>query len=204
MRLIFGLVICSLIFSGCSSLEQQTVTQKTLSASWLQHMQAVKFIEQWQANAKVAITVDNKTQKSKMTWRQQQQHYSIVFSLPFGQSGPTLVGNETSATLSIPKEEPITGHSAGQLLEQRLGWTLPVENAKFWILGIPSPNSESKVLLKNERLTKLRQDGWLINYDRYKRIDGLFMPSKITISRGNFSLLLIVYKWAHSQQVIAK
>ncbi len=204
MRLIFGLVICSLIFSGCSSVEQQIVTQKNLPASWLQHTQAIKFIEQWQANAQVAITVDDKTQKSKMTWRQQQQQYSIIFTLPFGQSGPTLAGDETSATLSIPKEKPLTGQSAGQLLEQRLGWTLPVENAKFWILGIPSPNSESKVLLKNERLTQLSQDGWLINYDRYKLIDGLFMPSKITISRGNFSLLLIIYKWAHSQQATAK
>jgi outer membrane lipoprotein LolB len=204
MKLNVILALCSLILAGCSSVQQTIPEQAGLPLSWQQHVEKVKLIQNWQANAQVAITIGKETQRAKMAWQQAQQDYSIDFTGPFGHSGPKLIGNNNSATLNIPKEGVIKGSSASQLLKQRLGWHLPVENAKYWILGIPSPHSESKVLLKREKLSQLSQDGWVIKYPKYKLFGDMLLPSKITISRDDFNLLLVIYKWNTDQQVTTK
>lgn len=201
MKILFTLMISALILSGCSS-QQTAVTQPAVpKLGWQEHVQKIKNIKDWNASAQVAIKVKQKTQKARMTWQQGSEDYQIAFSGPFGASGPKLTGNDESATLIIPKEAPITGRSTSELLRKRLGWQLPVNNAKYWMLGIPSPASVSKVLLKEERLSTLVQDGWTINYSKYKQFGEYSLPTKILISRPDLNLLLVVYRWQTNQQL---
>ncbi|MFT5707680.1 MAG: outer membrane lipoprotein LolB [Oceanospirillaceae bacterium] len=203
MKLIIGIISSLLILSGCST-NQKIDTTPEPSISWQKHAQNMLLLLEWDARAQVAIKVNNKTQKAKMHWQQRNKQYDIAFSGPFGQSGPKLSGDQNSATLHIPKEAPLTGPNTSALLQERLGWQLPVKNAKYWVLGIPSPSSESTVLLKNERLASLTQDGWNINYIDYKAVGSNFLPSKIIISRDNLNLLLVIYKWDIDLQLAEK
>ena len=203
MKKLLILAISAFIISGCSN-QQTTVTQPAaLTLSWQQHVQNIKTIKDWNASAQVAIKVNKKTQKAKMTWQQSFQNYQIAFFGPFGQSGPKLTGNEKSATLTIPKEPPIKGRNTSDILQQRLGWQLPVNNAKYWIRGIPAPTSESKVSLQDERLATLVQDGWTINYSKYKQFGRFSLPTKILISRPDLNLLMVVYRWNTDKQISA-
>jgi len=197
MKHLITLLMTTLIITGCSSLSnnKQPVESTEIAISWIDHVQNMRLINNWQANAKVAIAIQKKTQSAKMTWLQQGEQFDITFSGPFGHAGPTLSGNDKSATLLVPKEQPLKSSSASALLQQRLGWQLPVENAKYWMLGIPSPTSESEVTLKDERLFSLQQDGWTINYTNYTKVDDEYRPSKIIITRGDFKILLVIYKW---------
>ncbi|MEH6442583.1 MAG: lipoprotein insertase outer membrane protein LolB [Oceanospirillaceae bacterium] len=203
MKLIISLISSLLLLSGCST-NQKTDTAPEPNISWQKHAKNMQQLLEWDARAQVAIKANNNTQKAKMYWQQRNQQYDIAFSGPFGQSGPKLSGNQNSATLHIPKEAPLTGPNTSALLQERLGWQLPIQNAKYWILGIPSPTSESAVLLKNERLASLTQDGWNINYVNYKAVGGNFLPSKIVISRGDLKLLLVIYKWDINLQLAKK
>ncbi len=195
MKLVIGLFFSLLVLAGCSTTPQVDPTSESSSLNWQQHFKNISSIHGWDANAKIAIKVQGKTQSAKMAWLQQANQYQIEFSGPFGHAGPKLHGDAKMATLLIPKEQPIRGTSTSELLQKRLGWQLPVENAKFWILGIPSPLSESKVTLKNERLATLQQDGWTINYPKYKTVDNKSLPTKIILTKEDLRLLLIIYKW---------
>ncbi len=203
MKKLFTLIISALIISGCSNQQTVTTQPETLKLNWQQHVQNIRSIKDWNASAQVAIKVNEKTQKAKMTWQQSFQNYQISFFGPFGQSGPKLTGNEKSATLTIPKEAPIKGRNTSAILQQRLGWQLPVNNAKYWILGIPAPTSESKVSLQEERLATLVQDGWTINYSKYKQFGRFSLPTKILISRPDLNLLMVVYRWNTEKQISA-
>ena len=202
MKSILGLFCCILILTGCSSNPPIEITDGSKAVNWAEHFAAVKTLTKWNANAKVAIKVKQKTQSAKMHWQQQDESYKIEFSGPFGHAGPLLTGNGKSATLQIPKEAPIKGPNTSNLLQQRLGWQLPVENAKYWILGIPSPLSESKVTLKDEKLAVLQQDGWNINYAKYQTVGDRQLPSKIIITRDDFRFLLIIYKWDTNEAIV--
>ena len=202
MKRLIILLMTTLVITGCSSLSnnKQPAQSTEIAISWIDHVQNMRLINDWQANAKVAIAIQKKTQSAKMTWLQQDSQFDITFSGPFGHAGPRISGSDTSVTLLIPKEQPLTGSSASALLQQRLGWQLPVENARYWMLGIPSPTSESEVTLKDERLLSLQQDGWIINYTDYTKVDDEYRPSKIIITRGDFKILLVIYKWQTQEQ----
>jgi outer membrane lipoprotein LolB len=203
MKIVFTLIISALILSGCSNQQTAVIQPASLNLNWQQHVQNIKSIQGWNASAQVAIKVNNKTQKAKMTWQQNLQNYQIAFFGPFGQSGPKLKGNEKSATLLIPKEPPISGTNTSALLQQRLGWQLPVNNAKYWMLGIPAPSTESRVSLQDERLATLVQDGWTINYSKYKQFGRFSLPTKILITRPDLNLLMVVYRWNTAEQQLS-
>lgn len=195
MKRVVLLLLSSVILAGCSTKQAIVTPDKQEPLDWLQHAKSMQSINDWQANAKTSVKIGNKAQRATMVWQQHDQAYQIDFSGPFGHSGPKLEGDAQSATLTIPKEAPISGPNISDLLQQRLGWKLPVNNAKYWILGIPSPSSGSSVSLFNNRLAILEQDGWTINYSKYKQFGPHSLPTKILISRPNFDLLLVVYKW---------
>ncbi len=201
MKIVFTLVISALILSGCSSTQTVVTQPESLKLNWQQHVENIKSIKGWNASAQIAIKVNKKTQKAKMTWQQNLQNYQIAFFGPFGQSGPKLKGNEQSVTLMIPKEPPIRGTNTSEILQQRLGWQLPVNNAKYWMLGIPAPTSDSNVSLQEERLATLVQDGWTINYSKYKQFGRFSLPTKILITRPDLNLLLVVYRWNTEKQI---
>jgi len=195
MKRTFALLFVALIITGCSTNKPIENTAELSLLSWGEHVAQIKQIKNWQNNARIAIKIKDKTQTASMQWRQQKDQFKIEFSGPFGQQGLELTGNDKSATLNIAKEASITGNSTSAILRKRLGWDLPVENVKYWILGLPSPLSQSKATLKNERLTVLTQDGWNVSYPKYKKFGEHYLPSKIIISKDDTRFLLAIYKW---------
>jgi len=194
MKLFLSLLTI-IMLSGCSTQQAVQDTTQLNPLNWIEHANQIKQIKNWQSSARIAIKIDNKTQTASMHWLQQQEQFKIDFSGPFGQRGLELIGDDQSVTLNIAQEAPISGKNTSDILRQRLGWNLPVENVKHWILGLPSPLSKSKATLKNERLSNLIQDGWNISYPKYKRFGEQFLPAKIVISKDNTRFLLAIYKW---------
>ena len=196
MKSILAILSIVFVLTGCTTnpaIDSPPTEPKTLS--WPEHFKTIALIDNWQANAKIAIKVNRESQTATMIWRQEKDLFDLVFSGPFGQSAIKLQGDSQSATLTLPKETPLTGPRTSELLRKRLGWELPVENAKYWILGIPSPLSKNQATLKDERLFKLVQDGWDISYTKYNKIDQHYLPAKIILTRGDVKLLIAVYKW---------
>ncbi|MCJ8299232.1 MAG: lipoprotein insertase outer membrane protein LolB [Pseudomonadales bacterium] len=203
MKKIVSILFATLLISGCASTTpKQSDTAQLTPLNWQQHFNSIRSLQKWDANAQIAIKIDQKTQKAKMIWQQNHNSYDISFLGPFGQAGPKLSGDSQSVTLTIPREAPLTGTNTSALLQQRLGWQLPVENAKYWIKGIPSPLSDSQLSLKDERLYILQQDGWTITYDRYRQVSNQYLPAKILISRENLRFLLVIYKWEIHQPLL--
>ena len=130
-----------------------------------------------------------------MLWQQNNDQFNIEFSGPFGQGGFSLRGDNNSVVLNIAKEAPIKGAKTSKILRERLGWEIPVENAKYWLLGIPSPLTKSRATLKDERLTALIQDGWNISYPKYKKVGNHYLPTRIVISKDKLNFLIVIYQW---------
>jgi len=203
MKKIVSIFFAAIIISGCASTtHNQNATAQLEPLNWQQHFNSMRSLKKWDANAQIAIKIDKKTQKAKMIWQQNQHKYDISFLGPFGQAGPKLYGDTQSATLLIPKETPLTDTNTSSLLQKRLGWQLPVENAQYWIKGIPSPLTDSQLSLKDQRLYTLEQDGWTITYEKYRQVANQYLPAKMVISRGDLRLLLVIYKWQIQQPLL--
>ena len=111
---------------------------------------------------------------------------------PFGVGA--LVLKMTPAGLSLNGAPPSDAVVAQ--LQDRLGFELPLDNLRYWLLGIPDPNSAFE-LTRNEqdRARELTQAGWNIAYDRYVPSGGDVLPSRLVLSRGDVRVRIAVDHW---------
>lgn len=188
------LLIFPLFMSGCSLIPQEKISMPT-SVSWEEHQSNVRQINHWVATGKIGIRTQDDSQSASLFWQQNQQAYKIRISGPLGQGGATISGDQHSATLEIPGEQPIAAASAEELLDLRLGWQIPVTDAQYWIKGMPSPNSTYDTQLYDNRLAKLTQQGWNIEYHDYIEANNISLPGKLTLTRKDLKLTLIIGNW---------
>jgi outer membrane lipoprotein LolB len=81
-------------------------------------------------------------------------------------------------------------------LQDKLGFELPLDNLRYWLLGIPDPNSPFE-LTRNEqdRARVLTQADWSIAYDRYVPSGGDVLPSRLVLSRADVRVRIAVDHW---------
>jgi len=77
-----------------------------------------------------------------------------------------------------------------------LGFELPLDNLRYWLLGVPDP-SIAFDLTRNEqdRALHLTQAGWSIEYDRYLPNNGDLLPTRLVMSRADARVRIAVDHW---------
>ena len=84
------------------------------------------------------------------------------------------------------------------LMQNALGWSLPVSQMRDWIKGIPAENAGHYMARYDVygHLITLAQNGWVLDFSRYKTTkDDIDYPSVITMERSGFFVKIIVRKW---------
>lgn len=72
-----------------------------------------------------------------------------------------------SATATGPQMQTATGPDPDVLVEQLLGWRLPVSGLADWIEGRPAPGRPARTQGDAGRLSLIEQDGWLVRIAEY-------------------------------------
>ncbi len=73
-----------------------------------------------------------------------------------------------SATAIGPQLQTVSGPDPDALVEQLLGWRLPVSGLTDWIEGRPAAGRPARTEGEPGRLSLIEQDGWLIRIEEYK------------------------------------
>jgi outer membrane lipoprotein LolB len=103
-------------------------------------------------------------------WREQGDTVTLQLRSPFGQTLAIVTSSPSVATLELPNRQPLTADNVGTLMRSALGFALPVEGLRYWLLPSPAPTSYAKTIADPERETRLKeidQDGWTIQYLAY-------------------------------------
>jgi outer membrane lipoprotein LolB len=103
-------------------------------------------------------------------------------------------------TLEVAGQGRYEAASPEELLEQQMGWRLPVSHLLWWIRGLPAPDSKSRLTLDGDsRLAKLQQDGWDVEYTRYSEQDGYWLPERLKLHGQDLDVTLVVKSWQPRQ-----
>jgi outer membrane lipoprotein LolB len=82
------------------------------------------------------------------------------------------------------------------MLQERLGFELPMENLRFWLLGVPNPGAAFELERNGQdRAQQLIQAGWTLNYDRYVPVNGDLLPSRVVLQRDEVRVRIAVDHW---------
>lgn len=89
-------------------------------------------------------------------------------------------------------------------LEQRLGFALPIESLRYWMLGVPDPAraAEEQRDADSPTLAALTQDGWTVSFTRYARVaDGNYeLPQLIEVTRESVRVRLLIERWGRARR----
>ena len=192
------LLACLLLtLTACSSLHQrETLELGGDEAAWKTHRSTVEPIDSWILQGKLGIRSPQESGSGTLFWLQRQQYYDIRLSGPLGRGATRIQGDRQQTTLEIAGRAPVTAESAEQLVEDQIGWRLPVDHLLWWVRGLPAPVSPSHLQLdSNSRLGRLSQSGWTVEYSRYQQVDGVELPQRLQISGHDLLLTLVVTEW---------
>jgi len=135
-------------------------------------------LSHWRYSAKVGVSTPESKEYANMIWTfDPEQNNTVRLYGPLGIGAIKIEYNDQRVTLSDRKGVLHEGYSAERLLEQIVGWTIPVEALHYWVFSLPMPNREYQYQLNDEgQLSTLRQFGWDIDYSNYRDYKDGFAP----------------------------
>ncbi|CEA00312.1 outer membrane lipoprotein LolB [Pseudomonas saudimassiliensis] len=191
------LLALSLTLAACSNLHQrETLEFGGDPAAWKAHRSAVAPLTHWTLQGKLGVKAPQESGSGTLFWLQQHDQYDIRLSGPLGRGATRIQGSDRGVTLEIAGHPPASAASAESLLEQQIGWRLPVEHLLWWVKGLPAPDSPSRLQLNpDSQLARLAQAGWTVEYSRYQQVGGLTLPQRLQLSGHNVLLTLVITRW---------
>lgn len=192
-----GLAFSLLLLAACATqTPQETLQGDADPARWQAHRSQISQINAWQISGKLGVRTPQDSGSATLFWLQRNDYFDIRLAGPLGQGAARLHGHQGKVSLDLANHGQFQAESPEALLEERLGWRLPVSHLLWWVRGLPAPDSASTLTLDgNSRLQQLQQDGWTIDYRRYHSTTLGDLPERITLSGHNLNITVIVKDW---------
>jgi outer membrane lipoprotein LolB len=146
-------------------------------------------------NGRVSIKHGAQREKAGLRWVHKADEDDILLLAPLGQTVARIHRDENKATL-VAGGRGYNAQDMESLMQQVLGWQLPLSGMRYWMIGLPAPEDESTIEMNdNGQLGILRQQGWEIAYTKYAsdRVDAL--PLRLSLKRERVEVLLVIDEW---------
>ncbi|HKR41604.1 MAG TPA: lipoprotein insertase outer membrane protein LolB [Paraburkholderia sp.] len=103
-------------------------------------------------------------------WHETDSTVTLQLLNPLGQTLALVTSAPSQATLELPNRQPLTADNVSTLMQQALGFELPVEGLRYWLQPSVAPTSHARTTpdpQNPQRLSQIEQDGWTIDYVAY-------------------------------------
>jgi outer membrane lipoprotein LolB len=168
-RAALGLAAAAIVaLSGCASVKPQgpstsnAATAVTAQTSRAYHGRfAVQYVDQ---NGQQRNAYGN------FDWQERGETVTLQLRNPLGQTMAIVTSSPSAATLELPNRQPLTADNVSTLMQNALGFALPVEGLRYWLQPSVAPTSKAKTEKdpqQDTRLKEIQQDGWTIDYIAY-------------------------------------
>jgi outer membrane lipoprotein LolB len=189
MQRLLLIVLCSTVLAACVTTHR---TPPPVAVGWEQRAADLQRSSGWQLDGRAAVAVGTQGWQATLNWRQQSDSAEVHLSGHFGIGA--LVLKRTPQGLSLNGAPP--SDTVLAQLQERLGFELPIDHLRFWLLGVPDPSAAFELKRNDQdRASQLTQDDWSIDYDRYMPVDGDQLPAHLVLSREGVRVRIAVDHW---------
>jgi outer membrane lipoprotein LolB len=185
----FPLAVLGAVLGACVSAPPIKVTQ-----DWQHRVNELTSIATWHAQGRAAAKVDDQGWQASLDWQQTGSDAVVRLAGPLGVGAVTL--RLTAAGIVLDRPGPSGSTDADQLIRERMGFTPPFEDLRYWLLGVPAPSGAAS-LDRNpqDRAARIVQDDWSIDYTRYMNAGVDLLPAQMTLQHGNVRVRIVVDHW---------
>jgi len=165
------------------------------------YRQAVANLENWSLRGRLNIRRGNDSDTVNLQWEQTGPAFDISLSGTLGLGAVHINGDDRSVMIEKAGEDPVVADSLEDFSSDYLGYTFPARELLYWVRGLAAPGDRTAGTLNSEGLTATlsqadsRGRRWELQYDRYRDIDGIILPGRISLEQSPYRLTFIISDW---------
>jgi outer membrane lipoprotein LolB len=184
-----------MLTSACTTVPQRQPFQPP-PAVYAEHLDTIKGIGNFAMTGRMAVLTESKGFSGSMHWHHHEEGDDIQFFSPLGTQLGSLSKNMDGVTLTTSNQKTYHADDAEALTQATLGWSLPMTGLSDWMLGRPA-DGEVEIMAWDAagNITRMRQNGWDIEYPFYQITDEKSLPGKIIMKSPKLELKLVVENW---------
>jgi outer membrane lipoprotein LolB len=188
--------------SGCASLGapvsvDEAAPQDAAQAAWMLRQQALAEVTGFRLSGRAALQSGATGWSARLEWVQQAADWSMELVGPLNQGTVRMSGDARQVVVESEGER-VAAPNLEALIGDSLGWRVPIEALRWWVLGLPAPDWPAEGLRLDEagRLTDVRQGPWRLSVLSYVDDSPLALPRKIYVNGEAAELRLVVARWS--------
>lgn len=191
-----GLFGC-LFLAACSSIPETKTDQSARLALYESRYNELLSLDQWVLDGRLAVNDGQDGGSGHINWQRHGETSHMNFHGALGRGAWRLDADRDGAILELADGEIYRAPSLSQLVEQKIGWEVPVDALSWWVRGFAAPGDwDLREFDEHGRLMSLSQFGWVIEYGSYADAAGIFMPRKLTARRDSYTVKFAVREWS--------
>jgi outer membrane lipoprotein LolB len=165
-------------------------------AIYQQRVANIAAINEWSFAGKISIDDGDQGGNGRLQWNVFPDSAEIDFHGALGRGAWHLHIDPAVAILKQANGDEHSAASVNDLIQERIGWPLPVDALQWWVRGLSAPG-----VVENEQfdpgglVISLDQFGWHIEISRYKTYSGLDLPVRLDARRDNYRVKMAISRW---------
>jgi outer membrane lipoprotein LolB len=196
VRAALGACVVLAALAGCRTAPPRSVPGPGADAPWQEQRAALAALESYALNGRVAVAANGEGFSAGLRYRQQQRHADLALDGPLGIGGLHMQFSDAMLSVTTSRGEKLDGAAARDEIERRLGFELPLAELRWWLLGVPAPDSPFEAHDGADGgISGFLQDGWRVSITARTAALGFSLPQKLTAERDGARLKLLVDRW---------
>lgn len=181
-----------MIAGGCAALPERP------PGAWLDEREAL-FAEypRWSVRGRLGLSDGERGGSLAVDWRADGTHHQVglrtlaggrQWRLEFGPGYAVLEGSEVGQLIGTDPEP---------LVEEALGWSIPVSWMARWVRGLPAPEGARLRFAPDGSLARLDHPPWVLEFQRWREIpaDGVLLPVRLQATSGSYRVRAVLSDW---------
>jgi outer membrane lipoprotein LolB len=187
-------LLAALFLAGCATLRPPAppTVPSAAAPAWEARVAGLQAWTAWDLEGRAAVAYGKQGWQASLAWKQSGPVSDVHLAGPLGLAASEL--SLTPGGLAVNGGPP--NPDVLNQIQSKLGFPLPIEALRYWLLGVPDPGSAAVVTRNaNDRAQQLSQADWLIEIDRYMPVEGDVLPAHLVLTHEDVRIRIAVEHW---------
>ncbi len=151
---------------------------------------------EWGMTGKISLDDGDQGGSGRLQWDVKPGRSELAFHGAMGRGAWHLQIGPEGALLKMADGTEQAAAGVGELIQEHMGWPVPLEALQWWVRGLAAPGMAEKELIGPDGLLiSLRQFGWDVDFTRYDSVGALELPVRLNATRDRYRVKLAVSRW---------
>ena len=184
------------LLSACATLSGRAPEGAANEPAWAARLARLDALDSWELSGRVGVATAKDGGSGSLDWKQQGAELTFDFRGPLGAGAVHMQGDAQALHVQSSRGDDFVTTDPEQDLTGYLHMPMPVLSMRYWLLGVPDPGApyDKTVDARGEPMT-LEQRAWRVEYQEYTEVQGLSLPVRFTLTRGELRIKVAVSQW---------